>query len=434
MTIKLKRSIAMLIGLLLILSNISACGSVRNSPAGKWYNENGKCLDVRSDGSWKLEDSYGTGTWKYLEDKVTIEFTDFYGDTQESKINEDELGKYIDFGYYGNFYKDSYPSKESIAADTKTPTSKRQIDKTDTIKFATDFSDNLAWLQIADENGSDTVVLINTNGEIIFEDKNIDAPVLNKFDGGISYYTKQGNYYIINTEGKIVASSENGDFDAVKAYGDGLVLVYKYSGGIDHAEDLYGVLDNTGNWVSELKSIDVSPSQIAGKSISYVGSGVFAICFETQYLNTYSQSDWVLYNSKTSELLYVFNIDISPYFENNTAYIPCLIESDFWPGTDYPCLGHTKDENEAQKIEQSFSLNTDGTYNILSYNFSKSTGNKIIANTDDGYINIIDVNDNTETVFREYQASYITSIDYSYQYGLVTFAGQDGKKVFYCTG
>lgn len=112
---KIKRSIALIIGIILLLSTVSACAPAGKSPVGKWYNEKGKCLDVRSDGTWKLESSYGTGTWKYLEDKVTIEFTDYYGDTQESEINEDELGKYIDFGYYGDFYKDSYPSEDKIA-------------------------------------------------------------------------------------------------------------------------------------------------------------------------------------------------------------------------------------------------------------------------------------------------------------------------------
>lgn len=111
---KIKRSIALIIGIILLLSTVSACAPAGQTPVGKWYNEKGKCLDVRSDGSWKLESNYGTGTWKYLEDKVTIEFTDFYGDTQVSEINEDELGKYIDFGYYGDFYKDSYPSKDKI--------------------------------------------------------------------------------------------------------------------------------------------------------------------------------------------------------------------------------------------------------------------------------------------------------------------------------
>ncbi|MCQ2450619.1 MAG: hypothetical protein MJ080_01410 [Clostridia bacterium] len=90
------------------------CGSKEKALIGEWYNEKEKCLDVRSDGTWKLEDSYGTGKWKFLDDNETVEFTDFYGDTQETKIEEDELGESIDFGHYGRFYKDKYPSENEI--------------------------------------------------------------------------------------------------------------------------------------------------------------------------------------------------------------------------------------------------------------------------------------------------------------------------------
>ncbi len=111
----MKKYLSLLLIFILSITILSGCGSNEKTLVGEWYNEKGKCLDIRSDGTWKLEDSYGTGTWKFLDDNETVEFTDFYGDTQESKINEDELGKYIDFGYYGDFYKDSYPSEEEIS-------------------------------------------------------------------------------------------------------------------------------------------------------------------------------------------------------------------------------------------------------------------------------------------------------------------------------
>lgn len=103
--------VGVLMILLLLCCGFAACGSTTNNPVGKWYNEKEKCLDIRSDGSWKLEGSYGTGTWKKLDDGI-FEFTDFYGDTQESEINKDDLGQYIDFGYYGDFYKGSYPTSQ----------------------------------------------------------------------------------------------------------------------------------------------------------------------------------------------------------------------------------------------------------------------------------------------------------------------------------
>lgn len=104
-----------LLAVLACLCTLAACGGSANDIVGKWYNQRGKCLDIRKDGTWKLEDSYGTGTWKKLDGGI-FEFTDFYGDTQESAINEDAQGKYIDFGYYGDFYKDGYPaSADSLA-------------------------------------------------------------------------------------------------------------------------------------------------------------------------------------------------------------------------------------------------------------------------------------------------------------------------------
>lgn len=109
----MKRNVVLIMVTILLSTMLSACAG-QNSIVGEWYNAKGKCLDIRDDGSWKLEDSYGTGTWKKLDDDI-FEFTDFYGDTQESAINEDELGKYIDFGYYGVFYKDEYPPEDKIA-------------------------------------------------------------------------------------------------------------------------------------------------------------------------------------------------------------------------------------------------------------------------------------------------------------------------------
>lgn len=112
---KKRRIISIILIFVILVTCFSGCkASNKKSIVGQWYNEKGKCLDIRSDGTWKLEDSYGTGTYKLLDDKETFEFTDFYGDTQESKINKDDLGQYIDFGYYGDFYKDAYPSKEEI--------------------------------------------------------------------------------------------------------------------------------------------------------------------------------------------------------------------------------------------------------------------------------------------------------------------------------
>lgn len=98
-----------------LVACVCGCSSFKQkSIVGQWYNKKEKCLDIRADGTWKLDGSYGTGTYKLLDDKKTFEFADYYGDTQKSEILEDELGMHIDFGYYGVFYKDSYPPKDKI--------------------------------------------------------------------------------------------------------------------------------------------------------------------------------------------------------------------------------------------------------------------------------------------------------------------------------
>ena len=130
----MKRLISFTLMIFMVITMLSSCGSSKKDIVGQWYNSNGKCLDIRSDGSWKLEGSYGTGNWKYLDDKITVEFTDFYGDTQESKINESALGEYIDFGYYGDFYKDAYPSEEKVTSENSAEkiSSEEQITEAET--------------------------------------------------------------------------------------------------------------------------------------------------------------------------------------------------------------------------------------------------------------------------------------------------------------
>ena len=106
MKTKIKQTLSTILVLMLMLCALSACGTnSENAIIGKWYNNDGKCLDIRSDGSYKLEDSYGTGTWKYLDDNETLEFMDVYGDTNETIVEKDDIGDHIKFSSYGIFAK-----------------------------------------------------------------------------------------------------------------------------------------------------------------------------------------------------------------------------------------------------------------------------------------------------------------------------------------
>jgi len=101
----------------MIVSLLSACGTKTTDITGDWMDKDGHILNIREDGSYKLEGDYGTGKWKFLDDNKTIEFTDFYGDTTETIVSENTFGKYIKLDSYGDFYKESYPTINDIETD-----------------------------------------------------------------------------------------------------------------------------------------------------------------------------------------------------------------------------------------------------------------------------------------------------------------------------
>lgn len=105
----MKKIIAIALLLILTVSVFTGC-SGNSSITGEWYDSKGHCLDIRKDGTFKLDGEYGTGKWKKL-DNTNYEFYDFYGQPYEAELLSDESGVYFDIEYYGNFYKGSYPNK-----------------------------------------------------------------------------------------------------------------------------------------------------------------------------------------------------------------------------------------------------------------------------------------------------------------------------------
>lgn len=99
----------------LVTVALPGCQSKGKEFIGKWYSDQGKCLDVRENGTWKLDGFYGKGTWECVDDG-TVEFTDFYGDVDEASLQEDEHGLYIHYDHR-DFYKDGYPEMEQVAQE-----------------------------------------------------------------------------------------------------------------------------------------------------------------------------------------------------------------------------------------------------------------------------------------------------------------------------
>ncbi len=107
---KILKCLSVIMIFVILTTTFSACSKEKDI-VGQWYDKHGEVIDVREDGTYD-DKGYGTGRWKFLDDKETIEFTDFYGYTNTTKIEKDELGYTI---FNGRYYKDAYPSEEEIS-------------------------------------------------------------------------------------------------------------------------------------------------------------------------------------------------------------------------------------------------------------------------------------------------------------------------------
>lgn len=295
-----------------------------------------------------------------------------------------------------------------------------------------DFSKGKALVKYSenDKDGNERkfVSIIDTKGNIIMKD---DITSSNKcyeqFVDGIGYYRIDKDYYLFDSKGKEIASSTNGDFDEILTLGNGMALVYKYKDDIVNPEKQYGVLNSNGEFVMDFVSLNCY--QIENKV--YLGDGIFGICTYQKYLNSASQSDWIIINSKTKKIFYIYNIDSIPYYTNGIANIFCLDDSSyFWPSIHYPRIGFEEGEDNAVEIEQSFKLNSDGSYETYDFNFLYSTADKMICKTDDNHIKIISATDLSSFNFNDYDSKYISEVDYTKGYGLIKINGADGNKYF----
>ena len=114
---------------------LKADGTVnQNYLIGKWYNKDDVCLDIRENGTYKLDGDYGLGSWTILDDNSTVEFSDFYGDIIDSNIGEDDTGFYIYLkNNGGNYYKKSVDDNASETVE--------QDENSIVVTKAYDFSD-----------------------------------------------------------------------------------------------------------------------------------------------------------------------------------------------------------------------------------------------------------------------------------------------------
>lgn len=173
---KLTKLFCMLLLPIILVVSLSACSDVEDDLVGKWYRDEETCLDIRSDGTWKIDGMYGTGTWKILDDGETIEFLDFYGESCETYIDEDEDGEFLTIDYMGakgDYYKDSPPSSKSTKDDESS---------------MTDTTTTVATTQAPVQTDDSSSVVENNN----HSDKNVVDPFKGlKYEiSGISPYCK----------------------------------------------------------------------------------------------------------------------------------------------------------------------------------------------------------------------------------------------------
>ena len=143
------------------------------------------------------------------------------------------------------------------------------------------FSNGYAWVSIA---GSESWSLIDTSGKVIYtsttshdelHDMSNDACYIKARDDNYNYI-----YKIINKEGKVVASSEDGKFDEILAAGDNLFFVHKYESGIDVSGHLYGTINEKGEFVNQLRECPYG--QVSETDIRYIGGKAFRLSLNAQ--------------------------------------------------------------------------------------------------------------------------------------------------------
>ena len=401
--INIKKSIALIIGVILMLCTLSACTSSGKSPVGKWYNEKGKCLDVRKDNTWKLEGNYGTGTWKKI-DNETFEFIDFYGDTQESGINEDDLGQYIDFGYYGNFYKDVKDNAENLETN---------VDATDVVfNKIKEFNSGVAWVTYTNADEQEMICLIDTKGKKLYEDV-YNHKTHKDFNGDVSwFFGVDDEILLINNSGKIITTSVKSNFDKIIGYGDGLFLVYKNKSTITEEKHLYTAIDKNGKQLFSPIDLECEPDEEA----CYAGCGIFIVSGK--------ENVKVLFNYKTQKKVYINTQTAAEHinFVDNIARFSNEVYISDTGDFSYSTKGNYF------ALDTSFELKEIEYFNYITDGIAVQCNGYMMPTVE--YVSITEIKTNKKTEIKKYPSNQIGTIAFNGKYGTIKIIGKDGKSYF----
>lgn len=259
--------------------------------------------------------------------------------------------------------------EEDSTIDTKEINNEPQKEIiTGNFKKAFNFSEGLAWVNIDDKNAA----VINTKGEIIHKTDKEGYHFLDcaEFSGGISWYKlcndddkSESLYYIINSDGEIVSSSENKEYDTVLGCGDGLALVYKIQKTVSSIQYKLGSIDKNGNWVHELENVDLTDVVYSTDEkpydLHYHGEYIFSMAILDPFSHLIDPFSHMFFNAETGKILfYAFGIGYSDiYFFNDIAYCSNYHVS---------YIGKSEDKDKAASVPLgTIILSTDGSFEML---------------------------------------------------------------------
>ncbi len=278
--------------------------------------------------------------------------------------------------------------------------------------------------------------ILNSNGEIFYYVEGYidyywidNESILVKEYVQIDSNHRKNVYDIVNSHGEIVATSKNGDFDAVIGYDDGSVLVYKNASTISEEKYCYGVIDSvTGNWKtpltqgSELPLTEIDNDGSDWTSFEYCGDNIWI-----SKNNSYYRKGIVIYNELENKVMFV-----------NDAYYKYHTNSGLVIDGDYPYLYNSYIENpqiEGIILPSSCAINYDGSFNEVEAQDLDQVNDEIgISRVDDGdkeYFVIKNIKSNSSVVYREFASDQIYSYQIYDNFVLMLISGADGNK--YCT-
>ena len=412
MKTKFKQILVTTLVMIFVLCTLTACSTTSEKKiVGKWYNSSGDCLDIRSDGTYKLENDYGTGSWKILDDGKTIEFKDFYGSVTETKVDKDKNGNYIGLGNIGKFYNiKDIKQKQALTNGISV-----------VINKASCFSEDRALIEYTDLNKDEYVAMIDTNGNILYETKyvvgkgpNLQTNCETRTPLGYGPTPFSGvaciGNDIINKSGKVISSVNTGKFTSIFSWGDGLVLTRDDHHDINGSQNIYKILNEKGDIIHENEFL--SETQYGVEAISYAGCGIFQFLIresDDRYssrilllFNVYSGEKKILPIS--SEIKFVNNIALyekdNIYFSIDTEFKEKSIgKGDYTTGGYLVSLG-TYLSITNPKTKESFELNKYSAEQILSVEIKNGKGLILIRGKSGGfYFTVIDLEKDNKMFF-----------------------------------